>query len=136
MLETRKGPLVARLPVALSLMLVSACVTLDESLPHNPQGIVSEGTIRVTSLPDGRLLLTFPPLPEDPSFRRFSSEDARRVLAQFHEDLASLRPELIRRAGVGLCAELQGHATQQTALSDPLASSPGLSRPSPLERTL
>ncbi|ATB36382.1 putative lipoprotein [Cystobacter fuscus] len=136
MLETRKGPLVAHLPVALSLMLVSACVTLDESPSPAPRGTVSEGTIRVTSLPDGRLLLTFPPLPEEPSLQRFSSEDARRVLAQFHEDLSSLKPELLRRAGIGLCAELQGHATQQPVLGDPFASSSGLSRPSPMERTL
>jgi hypothetical protein len=120
----------------MGLMLASACVTIDEPLPHNPQGTALTDTVRVTSLPDGRLLLTFPPLPEEPAFQRFSSEDAHRVLAQFHEDLASLNPGLSRSTGVGLCAELQGHATQWRVPGVQLASYPGLPQPSPLERTL
>ncbi len=125
MREMKKGPLPLHLPVTLGLLFASACATLDEPLPDGPRGPAPAGTIRVTPLPDGRLLLAFPLLPEAPALQRFSAEDARRVLARFHEDLASLEPALLRGAGGGLCSS-----------GVRLASFPVRSQPSSLERTL
>ena len=51
--------LVLFLPVVLCLLLVSACVTIDELPPQVSRGPAQDDTVRVTPLPDGRLLLSF-----------------------------------------------------------------------------
>jgi hypothetical protein len=134
MFETRKNLL--SLPVTLLLLLVSACVTSDEPHLQDSQGSVSANTVRVTPLPEGRLLLAFPHLPQEPAFHRFSVEDARRVLAQFHEDLTRVEPGLLQRTGVGLCSRIEGLAFSGRAPVFELAVSLGSARSSPLERTL
>jgi hypothetical protein len=129
MLERRIGPRTPPLLVALGLLLATACATLDEQPPTGLQGSVSADTVRVTALRDGRHLLTFPPLHPEPTLQRFSVEDARRVLAQFHEDLAQLEPGLIRKTGIGYCTGLQALAHPGRAPGSRLVASP-------VERTL
>jgi len=136
MLGRRIGPRTPLLLVVLSLLHTTACVTLDEQPSAGSQGSVSADTVSVTPLPDGRLLLTFPPLQPEPSLQRFSVEDARRVLAQFHEDLAQLEPSLIRRVSVGHSSGLQALAYQGRTPAFRLAAYPGPTQPSPLEYTL
>jgi hypothetical protein len=136
MLERRIGQLALYLPVALFLLLVSTCATIDELPPQGPKTHASADTVRVTMLPDGRSLLSFPHLPPELAFQRFSVEDARGVLAQFHEDLARMEPGFLRIAGVGFCSDLQGLAFQGGTPGSRLASYLGSSQPSPLERTL
>ncbi|WP_309892278.1 hypothetical protein [Archangium sp.] len=97
---------------------------------------MSADTVRVTPLQDGRHLLTFPPLHPEPALQRFSVEDARKVLAQFHEDLAQLEPGLIRKTGIGYCAGLQALDHPGRAPGSRLAASPGPTQLSPVERTL
>jgi hypothetical protein len=136
MIERGIGPRTPLLLVALNLLLATACVTLDEQPASDSQDTVPADTVRVTPLPDGRLLLTLPPLHPEPVPQRFSVEDARRVLAQFHEDLAHLEPGLIRKAGVGYCSGLQELAYQGQTPGFQLAAYPGPTPPSPVERTL
>ncbi|HYO55146.1 hypothetical protein [Archangium sp.] len=118
------GSLALHLPVALCLLLASGCVTIDEPPTQGSQSLMPADTVRVTPLPEGKLLLTFPHLLPEPAFQRFSVEDARKVLAQFHEDLARLEPGLQSLAFQGRTPGFQR------------ASYPGPSQPSPLERTL
>ena len=98
--ENRKGSLILPLPMALNLLLATACATFDEPLPS---GAEEPKLLHATPLPDGRLQLTLPLLPPEPAFERFSAEDAHRVLAQFHEDLARLEPGMRRRASMEAC---------------------------------
>ncbi|AKJ07744.1 HNH/ENDO VII superfamily nuclease [Archangium gephyra] len=46
---------------------------------------------RVEVLPEGGARLLLPPVGAEPSFQRFTREDARRILQRFHEDLAGLK---------------------------------------------
>lgn len=132
--ETRKL-FALHLTMALFLMFAPACVTLDEPPSQGSQARVSADIVRVTPQPDGKLLLTFPSLPPEPTLQSFSVEDARRVLAQFHEDLARLDPGP-RRVDIGLCSELQHVGISKQTPGVQRSSFPEPSQLSSLEHTL
>jgi hypothetical protein len=132
----KEGPPILYLPVALHLLLATACATFDEPLPSGTEESKPLRTVRVTPLPDDRLQLTLLHLPPEPAFQRFSAEDAHRVLAQFHEDLALLEPDLRRRASMEVCAAVQDLTPQSQVPSIQFVASPVPTQPTPLERTL
>lgn len=78
-----------------------ACVPGDEAArtAHSMRSFLSATcslvrplpVARVEVLPEGGLRLLLPQVGNEPSFQRFTREDARRVLQQFHADLAELK---------------------------------------------
>ncbi len=69
-------------------VLVAACATPGDVPERGAPGSEAESSVRVSTLPDGKVKLVFPPLPLDPALRRFTREEASGVLAEFHQSLA------------------------------------------------
>lgn len=107
-----KIPPTLYLPAALCLLLASCATPEHLGLPST-EGLEPSRTVHITALADGRLQLSFPLLPQEPAFQRLSVEDARKVLAQFHEDLARLGPETVRKTGRNACTQIGGRLTPQ-----------------------
>jgi hypothetical protein len=100
------GQLVRRVLV-LSLVVATACASSTEAMRDDVEssvaefscGVPAEGAsvepalplARLEVLPGAGVRLYLPPVGVEPSFQRFTREDARRVLQQFHEDLAGLK---------------------------------------------
>ncbi|WNG42113.1 hypothetical protein F0U61_23975 [Archangium violaceum] len=93
--ELRARTLAPYLSVALSLMLLSACVTPGqrELQPSHREMPRPEANVRMSPLPDGRLRLDFPLLVPNPTSQQFSVELAREVLAEYHEALVRVRSQ-------------------------------------------
>lgn len=123
------------LPVALWALLAPACATTGETgqgeLPSPELEQVS-----VSELPDGRLRFAFSPAPLDPALRRFSTEDARRVLEEFHEALAQIDPRLLQTAAREVCSSQANNILGEARSGKLLAAATGAQSPSTLERTL
>ncbi|WNG61390.1 hypothetical protein F0U59_46785 [Archangium gephyra] len=93
--------------LVLGLALTIACsasteAMRDDVVPSMEEfscGVPTEGSsreaalplARVEVLPEGGVRLHLPQVGADPSFQHFTREDARRVLQQFHENLAELK---------------------------------------------
>lgn len=124
------------LRVAVCVLVAPACVTTDDPIRGDFPGPEPElARVGVSELPDGRLRLIFPPVPLAPALRRFSVEDAQRVLEEFHEALAQLDPRLFQKAAHEVCSGrpvpvLWGRPSGQ------LLAVAGSRGPSPLERAL
>ncbi len=105
----------------LYLALPSACFTSMEELRGQVEpaakeldcGERAEGQgrqspptlVRVEVSSEGRVRLRLPPAEPDPTLQRFTREDARRVLEQFHEDLEELKQ---RRGWIASASMLAG----------------------------
>ena len=103
--------------LALCLVLIPACLTsadvLREEIEPTPGELAcgapgdtdvlgpTSSPVRVEELPEDRVRLRFPSVGAEASLQRFTREDARRVLKQFHEDLDALRQRqrLVASAG-------------------------------------
>jgi hypothetical protein len=103
------------LPVALSMMLATACVAPEQMTRREvPSSGVGESrtessAVQVSPLPDGRLRLDFPLLASDLTLERFSVELAREVLADYHDSLNHVRSHrLLPVAGEGALRTRQG----------------------------
>lgn len=120
----------------LYLLLATACATLDEPSPADTKELHALHIVSVKPLSGARLRLTLPPLPAEPAFQRFSTADARRVLAQFHEDLARLKPGQRRRASVEVCTSTQALMTRSLIPGSPSSVSTVPLQPTPLEHAL
>jgi hypothetical protein len=123
------------LPVVLWVLLASACATISEAGGVESPSPELEG-VSVSELPDGRLRLAFSPGPLDPALLRFSAEDARRVLEEFHEALAQIDPQLLHTAAREICSSQAGHILGKAPAGKLLAAATGAQGPSTLERTL
>ena len=97
-----------KLILVLCLTAIAACSShaeatrddVESSMAEFSCGVLAQGgafrepalpLARVEVLPDGGARLYLPQVGVEPSFQRFTREDARRVLQQFHENLAELR---------------------------------------------
>src|SRR5690606_31659764 len=99
------------LPVALYVLLATACATTGETGQGEfPSPEPELARVRVSALPDGRLRLAFSAAPLDPALRRFSKEDARRVLEEFHGALAQIDPRLLQTAAREVCSGQAGNS--------------------------
>jgi hypothetical protein len=123
------------LPVVLWALLASACATTSEAGGGELPSPELEG-VSVSELPDGRLRLAFSPAALDPALRRFSVEDARRVLEEFHEALAQIDPRLLQTAAREVCSSQAGNILGKAPSGKLLAAATGVQGPSKLERTL
>jgi A nuclease family of the HNH/ENDO VII superfamily with conserved AHH len=124
-------------PVVLLLLWASACATTDEAVRGEPSSFESElSRVGVSEISEGRLLLTFPRVPMDPALRRFSAEDAQRVLAEFHAALARIDPRLIKAAADEACTGGPEQALWARSAGRLLADASVPHEPSALERTL
>jgi hypothetical protein len=131
------GRAALHLPAALCLLLSLACATTDEAARSGGSSPESGlPRVGVSELSDGRLRLTFPRVPLDPALRRFSVEDARRVLAEFHEAVARIDPRLLQAAAGEVCSGRPEPALWKHTPGKLLADASGSRGPSPLERTL
>jgi hypothetical protein len=125
------------LPVALWVLLAHACATTGETGQGEFPGPEPQpARVRVSELPDGRLRLAFSPVPLDPALRRFSAEDARRVLEEFHEALAQIDPRLLHSAAREVCSSQAEKVLGKTPSGRLVAAAAGAQSPSALERTL
>lgn len=93
--------------LVLYLAVTTACASPTEAMRDDvdpsveefscdvrPEGPSRESTlplVRMEVLPEGGVRLYLPPMGAEPSFQRFTREDARRILQRFHEDLAELK---------------------------------------------
>jgi hypothetical protein len=124
-------------PVVLFLLWVSACATTDDAVRGESSSFESElPRVGVSEVSEGRLLLTFPRTPMDPALQRFSAEDARLVLAEFHAALARIDPRLIKAAADEVCAGGPEQALWARSAGRLLADATVPREPSALERTL
>ncbi len=137
MSKLRVGSVSLYSSVALCLLLASACVTTDDA-PRGefPSPEPELPPVGVIELPDGRVRLTFPPLPPDPALQRFSVEDALRVLAEFHEALDQIDPRLLQTASREACSSHPVPVLWGRSSGKLLADATGSREPSSLERTL
>ncbi len=123
--------------VALCLLLAPACATTEDAARGEfASSELGLPRVSVSELSDGRLRLTFPLVPLDPALRRFSAEDARRVLAEFHEAVAQLDPRLLQTAAGEVCSGRPEPALWKHPSGKLLADASGSRGPSALERTL
>ncbi|HVG62629.1 MAG TPA: AHH domain-containing protein [Hyalangium sp.] len=90
----------------------------------------------MSELPDGRLRLAFSTAPLDPALRRFSKEDARRVLGEFHEALAQMDPRLLQTAAREVCSGQAGKSLGKVPSGRVLAAASGAQESSVLESAL
>ncbi|MCY1073505.1 AHH domain-containing protein [Archangium lansingense] len=74
-----------RMAVALWLVLAVSCVTSPEELPLEGRNRVQPKVVRTSALPGGALRLTFEPVAPAPVLEQLRVEEARAVLAAFHE---------------------------------------------------
>ncbi|HYO57046.1 AHH domain-containing protein [Archangium sp.] len=71
--------------MALWLFLSVSCATSPEEIPPEGRGPVRPKVVRTSALPGGALKLHFEPVAPDPALERLRVEEARAVLAAFHE---------------------------------------------------
>lgn len=125
------------LSVALCALLAPGCATTSETGQGEIPGSEPElARVRVSALPDGRLRLAFSAAPLDPALRRFSKEDARRVLGEFHEALAQMDPRLLQTAAREVCSGQAGKILGKVPPGRLLAAASGAQSPSALESAL
>jgi hypothetical protein len=126
MSQRTRGRLNRYLRMSLGLLILAACATTDDVV-REPQVPGPAEAVRVIDMPDGRWGLIFPPVPSEPALQRFSVEQARAVLAEYHQSLSQLDPLLFQRAAREVCS---GHSGQ--IASHLMGANP----PFRLERTL
>lgn len=74
-----------RMAVALGLFLSVSCVTSPERLPPEGRSPARPTVVRTSTLPEGALRLAFEPLAAELALERVRVEEARAVLAAFHD---------------------------------------------------
>ncbi|OJH40328.1 hypothetical protein BON30_14935 [Cystobacter ferrugineus] len=90
-----------RWSMVLCLSLSTSCITPQRAAVDDVRPRLEPKTVRVDELPRGRLRLTFDPVESDLLLARVSVEEARVVLASFHESIPrgdAYRFRLVRTA--------------------------------------
>jgi HNH/ENDO VII superfamily nuclease len=119
--------------VALWLLLSVSCVTSPEALPPEVRSPARPTVVRTSTLPEGALRLTFEPVAPTLALERVKVEEARAVLAVFHE---SVPREKGRRFRLVRTATRPGSAEWEQRLREELVSrfgAPEVALPGALE---
>jgi len=81
----RNAPVLPRTVLAVLLLLCLSCATSAERMRPESQRRVEPGVVRVSELPGGARRLSFAPVAPDLALERLRVEEARTLLAAFHE---------------------------------------------------
>jgi len=79
------APVLPRTVLAVLLLLCLSCATSAERIRPGHQRRVEPGVVRVSELPGGARRLSFAPVAPDLALERLRVEEARTLLAAFHE---------------------------------------------------
>ena len=92
----RRALSLLRMAVALSLILPASCATSPAGSPEGVEPRAEPKLVRVRELPGEQLKLFFEPLAPDPALEVLELEQARGVLAAFHESFPPERGSRLR----------------------------------------